>query len=198
MPSGGISSRASILLADDDASICTVLEQAIAQQGYDVRVTREGRALWGWVEQGAGDLVITDVMMPDADGLELLKKIKSVRPTLPVIVISARRTLLTAVRAAEFGAFEFLAKPFDLDELMKLIRHSLEVAEGSAPRQDVHAEAMPFIGDSPAMQELYRGVARLTSVDLTVLIEGESGTGKELIARALHDYGPRKQKAFVA
>ena len=139
--------------------------------------------------------------MPDDNGLELLPRIKRVRPDLRVIVMSARNTLLTAVRAAERGAFDYLPKPFDLDELATVVERALTLQWHAGAGEHVRPEPddqLPLIGRSPAMQEIYRVIARLTGTDLTVLIVGESGTGKELVARALHDYGRRRGETFTA
>jgi len=190
---------ATILLADDDRSIRTVIEQALRKAGHQVVSTAKGNELLDWVEQGKGDMVITDVMMPDANGLELLPRIKAVRPQLPVIVISAQNTLMTAVKANELGAFEYLAKPFDLDDLLRSTEKSLQSRQVDTVTENTPAPGeIPLIGRSPAMQEIYKILARMVRNDLTVLIQGESGTGKELVARALHDLGPRKGKPFVA
>ena len=190
-----------VLIADDDRSIRTVLTQALGRSGYQVRCTGNAATLWRWVEDGEGDLVITDVVMPDENGLDLIPRIRRVRPDLRVVVMSAQSTLMTAVKAAQRGAFEYLPKPFDLQELLSVVGRALAVpnqsraAEAEKPDSE---ERMPLIGRSPAMQEIYRTVARLTTADLTVMINGESGTGKELVARALHDYGRRRSGSFVA
>ncbi len=188
-----------ILVADDDRSIRMVLTQALARRGYEVRTTANAATLWRWVESGEGDLVITDVVMPDENGLELVPRIRRVRPELRIIVMSAQNTLLTAVKAAERGAFEYLPKPFDLGELVNVVRRALATPT-PPPQQDAEEaeEALPLIGRSPAMQEIYRIMARLMRTDLTVMISGESGTGKELVARAMHDYGRRSAGPFVA
>ncbi len=187
-----------ILLADDDKAICTVLEQAVREQGFSIRATGSGEQLLSWVEAGEGNVVITDVLMPGLNGLDLLQRIKDVRQELPVIVISAQNTLMTAVRANQLGATEYLPKPFDLNELLSCIEKHASILPDSAPLPEGEGTENPLIGRSPAMQEIYRIIGRLVNVDLTVLIEGESGTGKELIARALHQLGPRKGKPFVA
>lgn len=194
MPAG------SILVADDDAAIRTVLNQALSRAGYEVRLTGNATTLWRWVSQGDGDLVITDVVMPDENAFDLLPRIKKMRPNLPVIVMSAQNTFMTAIRASERGAYEYLPKPFDLKELIGIVGRAL--AEPKERVATLHEEgefdSIPLVGRSPAMQEIYRVLARLMQTDLTVMISGESGTGKELVARALHDYGKRRNGPFVA
>ena len=190
-----------VLIADDDRSIRTVLTQALGRAGYQVRSTGTAAGLWRWIEEGEGDLVITDVVMPDENGLDLIPRIQRVRPDLRVIVMSAQSTLMTAVKAAQRGAFEYLPKPFDLKELIGVVGRALAVPnEQLAPPTEARdsEERLPLIGRSASMQEIYRTIARLTTADLTVMINGESGTGKELVARALHDYGKRRGGAFVA
>ena len=190
-----------ILVADDDRAIRTVLNQALVRLGHDVRTTGNASTLWRWVADGQGDLVITDVVMPDENGLDLIPRIKKIRPDLRVIVMSAQNTLMTAVTAAERGAFEYLPKPFDLKELISVVERALTAPTHISLPQPANAdteEQLPLIGRSPAMQEIYRVLARLMGTDLTVMITGESGTGKELVARALHDYGKRRAGPFVA
>ena len=196
--------QGTILIADDDRSIRTVLNQALGRLGHEVRATGNASTLWRWVQDGDGDLVITDVVMPDENGLDLIPRIKRIRPNLRIIVMSAQNTLLTAVKATERGAFEYLPKPFDLKELVSVVERAL-----TEPRTDLTLDAaaraarpadeqLPLIGRSTAMQEIYRVLARLMATDLTVMVTGESGTGKELVARALHDYGKRRNGPFVA
>ncbi len=190
-----------ILVADDDSAIRTVLNQALSRKGYEVRTTGNVATLWRWVSDGDGDLVITDVMMPDGNGLDLLPQIRKRRNDLRVIVMSAQNTLLTAVKAAERGAFEYLPKPFDLPELLETVDRALTERERGpslVPDEPLEDDSLPLIGRSPAMQTVYRAIARLTSTDLSVLINGESGTGKELVARALHDFSKRRGGPFVA
>jgi two-component system nitrogen regulation response regulator GlnG len=195
MPTG------SILVADDDAAIRTVLNQALSRAGYEVRSTGNAATLWRWVTQGDGDLVITDVVMPDENAFDLIPRIRKARPDLPIIVMSAQNTFMTAIRASERGAYEYLPKPFDLKELIAIVGRALaepkERAAAAAPNEDFDS-SIPLVGRSPAMQEIYRVLARLMQTDLTVMISGESGTGKELVARALHDYGKRRSGTFVA
>jgi len=196
-------SSETILVADDDRGIRTVLGQALGRLGYDVRTTGTAATLWSWVHDGDGDLVITDVVMPDENGLDLIPRIRKFRPDLRVIAMSAQNTLLTAVKATERGAFEYLPKPFDLSDLVDVVKRALVEGRQRLPvlddnESDQGHEKLPLIGRSAAMQDVYRGIARLTGTDLTVLIAGESGTGKELVARALHDFSKRRNGPFVA
>ncbi|MFQ5621982.1 MAG: nitrogen regulation protein NR(I) [Paracoccaceae bacterium] len=191
-----------VIIADDDRTIRTVLSQALTRAGCRVRATSTVSTLWRWIEEGEGDVVVSDVMMPDGDALDILPSIRRRRPDLPVIVMSAQNTVMTAIRAAEAGAYEYLPKPFDLKEVLAQVSRALSAGnrkprpggqEEEAPQHD----KMPLIGRSPAMQEVYRIMARLMHTDLGVMITGESGTGKELVARALHDFGLRKDGPFV-
>ena len=190
-----------ILLADDDSGIRTVLSKALGRLGYTVRATGTASALWRWAADGEGDLVITDVIMPDEDGLDMLPRLKKARPDMPVIVMSAQNTLMTAIRANERGAYEYLPKPFDLNEVISVVKRALSEPlpqQTATPPQPEEDDSLPLVGRSPAMQEVYRVLARLIGTDLTVTITGESGTGKELFARALHDFGKRGAYPFVA
>jgi len=194
-----MSNTPTILVADDDQAIRTVLNHALGRAGFDVRTTGNAATLWQWVNDGEGDLVITDVIMPDENGLDLIPRIRKIRPDLRIIVMSAHSTVLTAVKAAERGAFEYLPKPFDLKEMVSVVRRGLEAPRGGEDDEGAMPdEALPMIGRSPAMQDVYRTLARLMNTDLTVLIVGESGTGKELVARALHDFGKWRKGPFVA
>jgi two-component system nitrogen regulation response regulator GlnG len=190
-----------ILIADDDSSIRLVLSQAFTRLGYQVRATGNATTLLKWVTDGEGDLVVTDVMMPDENVFDVLPRIRKERPKLPIIVMSAQNTLLTAVNAADAGAFEYISKPFDLDDVTSAARRALSrPADAEASKAQARAmrdERLPLIGRSAPMQEVYRTIARLVGADLTVLILGESGTGKELVARALHELGRRRDGKFV-
>jgi two-component system, NtrC family, nitrogen regulation response regulator GlnG len=192
--------RGTILIADDDSAIRTVLNQALVRAGFMPRATSNAATLWRWVSQGEGDVVITDVVMPDENAFDLIPRIKRVRPDLPIIVMSAQNTLMTALSAAEHGAFEYLPKPFDIAEVVSVVTRALaEPGRKAKPATaESQTEDLPLIGRSTAMQEIYRVLARLTQTDLTVLITGESGTGKELVARVLHNFGKRKNGPFVA
>lgn len=192
-------SGATVLVADDDAAVRTVVGRALRRSGYETRETDSAATLWSWIEAGEGDLVITDVVMPSGNGLDLLPRVGEARPGLPVIVVSARNTMLTALRASEGGAFEYFPKPFDLDALVDAAGRALAAARGPAgDAQAPSAEDLPLVGRSPAMQRVYRVLARVVNTDLTVMVLGESGTGKELVARALHDFSPRAREPFVA
>ncbi|GGE45446.1 nitrogen regulation protein NR(I) [Agaricicola taiwanensis] len=176
-----------------------MLNQALSRAGYEVRVTGNAATLWRWVQSGDGDLVITDVVMPDENAFDFLPRIRRLRPDLPVIVMSAQNTFMTAIKASESGAYEYLPKPFDLKELIQIVGRAMtEPKNRRSPAAGDDNESIPLIGRSPAMQEIYRLLARLMQTDLTVMINGESGTGKELVARALHDYGKRRHGPFVA
>ncbi|ARE42157.1 Nitrogen regulation protein NtrC [Rhodovulum sp. P5] len=193
-----------VLVADDDRTIRTVLTQALTRAGCKVHATSSLTTLMRWVGEGKGDLVISDVIMPDGNGLEMLPKIGQERPGLPVIVISAQNTIMTAIQAAEAEAYDYLPKPFDLPDLMKRAARALETKRRvrSGPRDlpdttSADQDDLPLVGRTPQMQALYRLVARVMNADLPVLITGESGTGKSLIARAIHDFSDRRSLPFV-
>jgi len=190
-----------VLVADDDRTIRTVLTQALTRAGCKVHATSSMVTLMRWVEEGKGDLVISDVIMPDGNGLEALPLIAKERPGLPVIVISAQNTIMTAIQAAEAEAFDYLPKPFDLPDLMKRASRALTQKRRAVPAPDAPqraaAEDLPLVGRTPAMQALYRLVARVMNTDLPVLVSGESGTGKSLVARAIHDFSDRRTTPYV-
>ena len=190
-----------VLVADDDRTIRTVLTQALTRAGCKVHATSSLMTLMRWIEEGKGDLVISDVMMPDGNGLEALPQIGKERPGLPVIVISAQNTIMTAIQAAEAEAYDYLPKPFDLPDLMKRAARALDRKRRAAPLRPAEPREvgsdLPLVGRTPAMQALYRLVARVMNADLPVLIGGESGTGKSLIAKAIHDFSDRRTQPFV-
>jgi two-component system, NtrC family, nitrogen regulation response regulator GlnG len=191
----------SVLIADDDASIRLVLSQALAREGYQVRATGNAATLWKWIKEGDGDLVLTDVMMPDGNLFDYLPRMRMERPKLPIIVMSAQNTLLTAVSAAEQGAYDYLPKPFDLDVMVGVVRRALDgkrdLNASNQQRKAEKDERLPLIGRSVPMQEVYRTLSRAAGFDLTVLIEGESGVGKKLVAQVLHNFGRRKDGPFI-
>nr|WP_170538614.1 response regulator [Ruegeria arenilitoris] len=190
-----------VLVADDDRTIRTVLTQALTRAGCKVHATSSLTTLMRWVGEGKGDVVISDVVMPDGNGLEMLPKIAQDRPGLPVIVISAQNTIMTAIQAAEADAYDYLPKPFDLPDLMKRTARALDrkqrVQIESADTSEDRPDELPLVGRTPVMQALYRLVARVMNTDLSVMISGESGTGKSLIARAIHDFSDRRTLPFV-
>ncbi len=189
-----------VLVADDDRTIRTVLTQALTRAGCKVRSTGSASTLWRWVEEGEGDAIVSDVMMPDGNGLEMLPSIKRKRPNLPVIVISAQNTVMTAIKASESGAFDYLPKPFDLKDLLSKVNKALSQASLPAPGTNLGNERgqnLPLIGSSQSMQDVYRLLARVLNTDLNVLITGESGTGKSLLAKTLHELGHRSHESFV-
>ena len=192
-----------ILVADDDRTIRTVLTQALTRAGCKVHATSSLTTLMRWVAEGKGDAIITDVIMPDGNGLEMLPKIATDRPGLPVIVISAQNTIMTAIQAADANAFDYLPKPFDLPDLIKRVAKALEQKQLS-PRSVVEKDdvpdaenSLPLVGKSVPMQGVYRLVARLMNTDLPILVSGESGTGKSLIAKVFHSYSDRRTSPFV-
>ncbi|MBR0551596.1 nitrogen regulation protein NR(I) [Stakelama marina] len=194
-----MSEAADILVVDDDAAIRTVVTASLRRAGYSVRSAETLAGMRDELNKRIPALLISDVVLPDGDGLDVVTELASDHPDLPIIVLSAKNTLSTAVRATEAGAFEYLPKPFDLDELAATVARALDRRERVAETPEPAAEeAVPLIGRSPAMQEVYRIIARVVSNDLTVLVSGESGTGKELVARAIHDLGHRRKAPFVA
>src|SRR3954452_4366967 len=169
MPAGNI------LVADDDSAIRTVLNQALSRAGYEVRSTGNAATLWRWVTQGDGDLIITDVVMPDENAFDLIPRIRKPRPARPIVVMSAQNTFMTAIRASERGAYEYLPNPFDLKELIAIVGRAMaEPKERARPAsKPQNLDSIPLVGRSPAMQEIYRVLARLMQTDLTVMITGE-------------------------
>ncbi|MCP4072209.1 MAG: nitrogen regulation protein NR(I) [Hyphomicrobiales bacterium] len=196
-----ISRKIQILVADDDSAIRTVLGRALGQAGYEVRLATNIKTLWNWISQDLGDVVISDVVMPDGNLFDFMSKFKNSRPNLPIIIMSAQNTLMTAIKANEAGAYEYLPKPFDLTKLQSVVERAVKETSSNVSAilsSDENQDGIPLIGRSPAMQDVYRVLARMMQNDLTLMISGESGTGKELVARALHDFGKRKKGPFVA
>lgn len=200
-----------ILLADDDRTIRTVLTQALTRAGCRVHATGSLAQLMRWVEEGRGDLVVTDVMMPDGNGLDLVPAIARLRPGLPVIVISAQNSIVTAIRATEAAVFDYLPKPFDLPDLMGRVRAGLarlQRRDAAGPAAAAHPDAAPapgpapdpasgLIGHAPAMQALFRTAARVVNTDLPILVAGEAGSGRSTLARALHELSDRAARPLV-
>jgi two-component system nitrogen regulation response regulator GlnG len=189
-----------VLIVDDDAAIRTVVAAALKREGHRVTTAASIAELRRALASGVPDVLVTDVVLPDGNGLDIAAGLASEHPELPIIVFSAQNTLATAVRATEVGAFDYLPKPFDLDVLAQAVRGAIARRQRQ-PAELAEAEiggGSTLIGRSPAMQEVYRVIARVVSNDLTVLISGESGTGKELVAQAIHELGPRRRAPFVA
>lgn len=193
--------NASVLLADDDSSLRFVLSQALTKEGYQVRATSNVQTLSKWIKDGEGDIVVSDVFMGDANVFDELPLLRAARPSLPIIVMSAQSTVTTALSAAGAGAYDYLPKPFDLDDLMSAIKRALSQTPDAKSRVSLNKgrqeERLPLIGRSRAMQDVYRTMARVAGTDLTVLIEGESGAGKSRVARALHEHSRRRAAPFV-
>nr|WP_047166272.1 nitrogen regulation protein NR(I) [Sphingomonas sp. Y57] len=189
-----------VLVVDDDGAIRTVVREALRRAGHIVETAAsvaEQRRLFASFDP---QVLVTDVVLPDGNGLDIIPEMLRTNPGLPVIVLSAQNTFTTALRATEQGAFDYLPKPFDLGELTRAVSDALAARTGgsAAALDGEAAEDLPLIGRSPPMQEVYRTIARVVANDLTVLVLGESGTGKELVARAIHDFGPRSAAPFVA
>jgi two-component system nitrogen regulation response regulator GlnG len=190
-----------VLVVDDDPAICVVVGEALRRQGHKVKTAASIRERAALMDSFAPDVLITDVMLPDGDGLDGVADILADRPGLNIIVLSAQNTLNTAIRATEKGAFEYLPKPFDLNELTRAVADALgtrQSAEEAGGEGGLPHDGLPLVGRSPAMQEVYRTIARVLSNDLSILVLGESGTGKELVAEAIHSLGQRRTKPFVA
>jgi two-component system nitrogen regulation response regulator GlnG len=192
--------QSKVWIADDDNSIRWVLERALTQAGIANESFADADELLRQIGNSLPDVIISDIRMPGTDGLELLTRIKERHPDLPIIITTAHSDLDSAVAAYQKGAFEYLPKPFDLDEVVavteRALAHALE-QKGNTPRPEEvpHTE---IIGEAPAMQEVFRAIGRLAHSNITVLINGESGTGKELVARALHRHSPRSDSPFIA
>lgn len=193
-------SAPTILIADDDPAICTILEEALREEGFSPLCFHSGAALLEQVKAGAGDAVITDILMPNESGLDLLPRIHALRPQMPVLVMSAQSTLSNTVTANQRGAYEFIPKPFDLDDIINTLKQCIKNQDNLAGNKSYPqpSQSELLVGQSSKMQEVYRTLARVVDLDLTVLIVGESGTGKEMVARALHSLGSRKDEPFVA
>ena len=187
-----------VLVVDDDSAIRTVVAQALRRAGHEVTTAASLVDLDRALASGAPDVLVTDVILPDGDGIDHLAGVAARFASLPIIVMSAQNTLTTAVRATEAGAYEYLPKPFDLDDLTRAVAGATARQLPSIDAAPLEDSSLPLIGRSPAMQDVYRVIARVVSNDLTVLVAGESGTGKELVARAIHDLGPRRAAPFVA
>lgn len=190
--------KQTILLVEDDPSVSHIISTALKAEGMAVDSCKTVPDRDALLASGKYDLLITDVGLGEEDGIATLDAVKARDADLPIIVISAQNTLNTAVRASETGAFEYFPKPFDLDELVEVVQQAMKPRSGGISTDDMDDDNLPLVGRSPAMQEVYRMIARLLRNDLSVLILGESGTGKELVAEAIHNLGHRKSGPFIA
>ena len=187
-----------VLLLEDDESIQLVTSDFLSSEGYTVKTSKTIKSLWRMIEDGEGDVLVTDVMLPDGESFEIIPQIKELRPNLPIIVVSARNNLQTAISSVEKGAFEYLPKPFDLNDLGNLILKAIQTKSIEKGKSLIRKKRNDLIiGSSRIMQEMYRVIGRLSQNDLTVTIYGESGTGKELVAKALHMFGKRADNPFI-
>ncbi len=188
-----------VWVVDDDRSIRWVLEKALSKLDISISLFENGSQVLAQLQHAVPDLIITDIRMPETDGISLLEQIKQSHPALPVIIMTAYTDLEQTVSAFQGGAFEFMSKPFDVDEAVNLVKRALSDIQTKS-QQEVNAAPTDtdIIGSAPAMQEVFRAIGRLSGSNLTVLITGESGTGKELVARALHRHSPRSANTFIA
>ena len=186
-----------ILLADDDDSVRLVLSKALTRAGHTVKATDNAETLVRWAVAGQGDIVVTDVMMSGREVFERLPEIAAERPQMPVIVISANNTVNTALKSGEHKVFEYIPKPFDLEDVTNAVARAGQSVNPRKARLSAELGKLPMIGRSAAMQPVYRAVSRFASGDLPVLISGSVGTGKDLVARLLHDGGPRRARPFL-
>ncbi len=194
-----MSSKGLIWVADDDRSIRWVLEKALDKAGFSVQSFEHAEGLIQALQDSKPDVIISDIRMPGIDGLEALSQISDIHPQIPVIIMTAHADLSSAVKSYKRGAFEYLPKPFDVNEAVSVaeraVKHSKE-HKGSS-NQITEIEPKEIIGEAPAMQEVFRSIGRLAHSNITVLIKGESGTGKELVAQALHRHSPRADKPYI-
>ena len=187
-----------VWIVDDDRSIRWVLEKALTREGLPYRSFENSREVQDALDSETPSVLVSDVRMPGESGLSLLKKIKAAHPHVPVIVMTAFSDLDTAVQAFQGGAFEYLPKPFDVEQALALIRRAVAVAEPTPAEETTASGEREMLGKAAAMQDVFRAIGRLSQSHVTVLITGESGTGKELVARALHEHSLRKGKPFIA
>ncbi len=190
--------KAEVWIVDDDRSIRWVLEKAMEVEDITVRTFENGHAIIAELETSCPNVIVSDIRMPGIDGLTLMAEIKQIAPKLPIIIMTAYSDLESAVSVYEGGAFEYLPKPFDIDEAVDLVQRAISHNKENRPVEGVLDLKSEIIGEAPAMQEVFRAIGRLARSNITVLINGESGTGKELIANALHKHSPRALRPFIA
>ncbi|NVK26307.1 MAG: response regulator, partial [Gammaproteobacteria bacterium] len=189
-----------VWIVDDDNSIRWVLEKALSQEGFEVESFASANMLLQRLDYDQPDTIISDIRMPEMDGMELLDKLQASHPQLPIIIMTAHSDLDSAVNAYQQGAFEYLPKPFDIDEAIALAKRAVEHSKkkNSKKKSKDSGPVSEIIGEAPAMQEVFRAIGRLSRSSVSVLINGQSGTGKELVAHALHKHSPRSEQTFVA
>jgi len=185
-----------IWIVDDDESIRWVLEKGLAESGMDVQTFDSANKVIKRLETENPQLILTDIRMPGPSGIELLDKVKELRPDIPVIIMTAHSDLDSAVESYEHGAWEYLPKPFDIEEAISMVQRATAVDEDK--KDEASETQAEVIGEAPAMQEVFRAIGKLSNSNSTVLLNGESGTGKELVARALFQHSPRREKPFIA
>lgn len=194
--------RENVWIIDDDKSIRWVLERALSQAGLHIQAFDSGEGIIARLERERPDAIVSDIRMPGVDGITLLSRIVALHPDVPVIIMTAHSDLDSAVTSYQTGAFEYLPKPFDVDEAVALVKraiaHSREQRASAEPQIEEVQKSTEIIGEAPAMQEVFRAIGRLSNSNITVLINGESGTGKELVAQALHNHSPRARNPFIA
>ncbi len=188
-----------VWVIDDDKSIRWVLEKAFSREGMDVKCFADGNKVLARLKSTRPDIIISDIRMPGIDGLSLLEQIREQNPQLPVVIMTAHSDLDSALSAYQGGAYEYLPKPFDIDEAVALVKRALTTtAKTTRDAQQIDVSDTGIIGEAPAMQDVFRAIGRLSGSNITVLINGESGTGKELVAQALHRHSPRADQTFIA
>jgi two-component system nitrogen regulation response regulator GlnG len=186
-----------VLLADDDDSVRLVLSKALSRAGHSVKATDNAQTLLKWAQAGQGDIIVTDVMMGGREVFETLPEIADARPKMPIVLISANNTVNTALKAGQQKVFEYVPKPFDLEDVTNAVARAGQSVNPRRGKQSLKTKGLPMIGRSPAMQPVYRAVSRFSDSDLPVLIQGAVGTGKDLVARLLHDGGTRAERPFL-
>ena len=188
----------SVWIVDDDRSIRWVFEKALTREGIPFRVFSSAQEALALLDTETPQVVVSDIRMPGGSGFDFLDQLKALHPSLPVIIMTAYSDLESAVAAFQGGAYEYLPKPFDVDNALELIRRALDESARTTEVLEEGGETPEILGQAPAMQEVFRAIGRLSQSNATVLINGESGTGKELVARALHRHSARAKKPFIA
>ena len=187
-----------VWVVDDDESIRWVLEKGLSEHNIDVKVFESAHKVVLKLESENPDLILTDIKMPGTSGIDLLDQVQNLRPEIPVIIMTAHSDLESAVESYEHGAWEYLPKPFDIDEAVKMIKRATLLPSQQLDSENENETKAEIVGEAPAMQEVFRAIGKLSNSNSTILLVGESGTGKELVAKALYQHSPRKDKPFIA